>query len=113
MLEVTGAAGESGSCGPGGDPRDREESAGVPTILSLKSSSTGPLKVGLVCREPCRKKWLLSQEGDITPRTTCAGLLPEVLALGLGLGLRGHWLTGEAVLGLSGCPRADSHSAGV
>ena len=42
LLEVTGVEGEPGSSGPGRDPRDREESAGVPTTLSLKSSSTGP-----------------------------------------------------------------------
>lgn len=93
------------SSGPGGDPRDREGSAGIPTTVSVKSSPTGPLKVGLVCREPCRDRWLLSQEGDSGPLDYMRWPPAGGPGLGPGSGPQGTSAHRGGGAGLAGAPR--------
>lgn len=92
------------SSGPGGDPRDREGSAGIPMTVSVKSSPAGPLKVGLVCQEPCTDRGLLSQEGDTGPLDYMRWPPAGSPGLGPGSGPQGTSANRGGGAGLSGAP---------
>lgn len=85
-------------------PEGKRGKRGHPDDRVSQGVTNRPLKVGLVCQEPCRDRWLLSQEGDTGPLDYMRWPPAGGPGLGPGSGPQGTSANRGGGAGLAGAP---------